>query len=57
VSPNPQHSRRPGALLERLLAEEGVQVGDFIKIAYFGKRRTADGERQYRHYLLEVRDG
>jgi len=42
-------------VLERLLSDERVRVGDGVTITYVGKRRTADGERTYRDYQLEVR--
>ena len=41
-------------VLEQRLADECVMIGDDISITYRGKRRTADGAREYRDYHLEV---
>ena len=43
-------AKRGHTLLEQKLRELGVQVGDQIGVRYGGKRRTADGEREYRGY-------
>jgi hypothetical protein len=41
-------------VLERLLRDEAVAVGDLVTIRYFGKRPTASGERTYRAYEVIV---
>ena len=43
-------AKRGHTVLERRLDELGVKVGDRISIHYTGKRSTANGEREYRHY-------
>jgi hypothetical protein len=42
-------------VLARLLEEQRVAVGDQVTIIFAGKRRTADGEREYGDYRLEAR--
>lgn len=41
-------------VLERKLAELCVRVGDRVQIVYLGKRPTADGEREYRLYEVNI---
>ena len=41
-------------VLERLLRDAGVALGDFVSIVYEGKRRQRDGRRRYRSYTLEI---
>jgi hypothetical protein len=50
----PASAKRGHTVLARLLEDEHVAVGDHVTVAYLGKRRTADGEREYRDYRLEV---
>lgn len=50
----PATASRGHTVLERLLMDHHVGVGDFIAVTYTGKRLTADGERTYRDYRLEV---
>lgn len=51
----PATASKGHTVLAKLLSEEHVAVGDHVTIGYLGKRRTADGEREYRDYRLEVR--
>jgi hypothetical protein len=46
-------ARKGHTVLERLLVDEGIAVGDDVAITFRGKRRTVDGEHEYRHYELE----
>jgi hypothetical protein len=49
----PATAKRGHTVLERLLTEEEIAVGDRIAVSFHGKRRTRDGQREYRHYELE----
>ena len=48
-------AKKGATVLERRLRDEAVGVGDTITVSYFGMRRTADGERSYRDFRLEVK--
>jgi len=50
----PATANKGHSVLARLLDDERVAVGDRVAVTYMGKRPTADGEREYRHYRLEV---
>jgi hypothetical protein len=41
-------------VLQKLLEERQVAVGDHLAINHRGKRSTLDGLRQYCHYEIEV---
>lgn len=51
----PASARKGHTLLERQLEDLEVIVGDTLTIVYAGKRRTADGEREYRLYDVRMR--
>ena len=46
----PATAKKGHAVLERKLVQHEVRVGDWVAIRYPGRRRTQDGEREYRHY-------
>ena len=52
----PAVARRGHTVLERLLLDERVAVGDCITIIFLGWRRTLDEQREYRAYELEVHE-
>ena len=45
-------AKKGHTVLERLLGD--VRVGDRVAITYHGRRTTADGERSYRSYSLNI---
>jgi hypothetical protein len=50
----PATASKGHTVLAKLLEEQRVAIGDHLTITYLGKCTTADGERQYRSYELEV---
>jgi hypothetical protein len=53
----PATAKKGHCVLERLLADHRVCVGDHVTVGYRGKRSTVDGLREYRDYWLVVHRG